>query len=152
MTSEQPTDPGPRFGTERNPARATLGGKVAKVATALGTPFMPWQRHVADVACEIDPVTGFFFYREIRLLVPRQQGKTTLLLAKATHRMLSAPRMRLVYTAQTRNMARRRLEEDFYTPIADSALSYFLAKTGGDMPGFRAQAGSEHIRFTNNSR
>ncbi len=113
---------------------------------------MPWQRHVADVACEIDPVTGFFFYREIRLVVPRQQGKTTLLLAKGTHRMLSAPRMRLVYTAQTRNMARRRLEEDFYTPIADSALAYFLAKTGGDMPGFRAQAGSEHIRFANASR
>ena len=152
MTSEKPTNPGPRFGTERNPARATLGGKVAKVAAALGTPFMPWQRLVADVACEIDPVTGCYFYREVRVVVPRQQGKTTLLLAKGTHRMLSAPRMRLVYTAQSRNMARRRLEEDFYAPIADSALSYFLAPTGGSMPGFRAQAGSEHIRFANGSR
>jgi len=152
VSSTKPSDPPPRFGTTRNPDRATLGGKVAKVGSALGTPFMPWQRLVADVACEIDPETGLFWYREVRLVIPRQQGKTTILLAKATHRMLSAPRMRLVYTAQTRNMARRRLEEDFYGPISDSVLSYFLAQTGGEMPGFRSQAGSEHIRFTNNSR
>lgn len=152
MTSARPTDPPPTYGTPRNQARATLGGKVAKVSAALGAPFMPWQRHVADVACEIDPETGFYFYREVRLVLPRQQGKTTLVLAKATHRCLSKPRQRLVYTAQTRNMARRRLEEDFYDPIADSALGYFLAATKGEKPGFRAQSGSEHIRWANSSR
>ncbi len=152
VTSARATDPPPRFGTERNLTRATLGGKVAKVGAALGTPFMPWQRYVADVACEINPATGFFFYREVRLIIPRQQGKTTILLAKGTHRCLSAPRQRHVYTAQTRNMARRRLEEDFYDPISDSALSYFLAATGGPKPGLRAAAGSEHIAFANRSR
>jgi phage terminase large subunit-like protein len=114
---------------------------------------MPWQRLVSDVACEIDPDTGTYYYREVRLVVTRQAGKTTILLAKGAHRCLSVPRQRLVYTAQTRNMARRRLEEDFYDPIADSVLEHFLAKTGsGPKPGFRSQTGSEHIRFANNSR
>ena len=35
--------------------RETLGGAVAEVAEALGTPLMPWQRQVADVAMELDP-------------------------------------------------------------------------------------------------
>ena len=47
---------------------------------------MPWQRHVADVAGEIDPATGLPVYREIVLLVPRQSGKTTLLLSEMVHR------------------------------------------------------------------
>jgi hypothetical protein len=39
----------PAFGTPRDPSRATLGGRVADAAARLGKPFMPWQRHVADV-------------------------------------------------------------------------------------------------------
>jgi hypothetical protein len=152
VTSTPATDPAPRFATQRDPSRPTLGGKVAKISAALGAPFMPHQRLMADVTAEIDPATGYFFYREARILLPRQNGKTQLLLAKGTHRCLSAPRQRLVYTAQTRNMARRRLEEDFYDPISDSALAYFLARTGGIKPGFRSQAGSEHIAFANRSR
>ncbi len=149
-----PTDfPLPRFGTPRDPSRQTVGGRVAKIGLALGTPFMPWQRHVADVASELDPATGLFWYREVRLFVPRQVGKTTLLRAKGVHRCLSGPRMRHVYTAQTRIMALQRLEMDFYDPIADSAMGFFLdRRAGGEKPGFRRQSGNEHIRFLNGSR
>ena len=42
---------------------------------------MPWQRHVADIAYELDEETGRLAYREVRLTVPRQSGKTTLMLA-----------------------------------------------------------------------
>ena len=56
-----------------------MGGAVAQVAKALGTPLMPWQRMVADVALELDPATGRLAYRQIGLTVPRQSGKTTLL-------------------------------------------------------------------------
>src|SRR6187402_2567303 len=104
----KPDFPLPRFGTKRDYSRETLGPAVGVVMTMLGQPPMPWQQYVLDVACEIDPVTGKFFYREVRLIVMRQQGKTTLLLGKAAHRCLAWPAMRLVYTAQTRNMARRR--------------------------------------------
>ena len=57
----------PLFATPRDPSRATLGGAVASVATQLGTPLMPWQRLVADVAMELDPVTGRLAYSEVDL-------------------------------------------------------------------------------------
>jgi phage terminase large subunit-like protein len=121
----------------------------------MGITLMPWQRYVLDIACEIDPTTGNFYYREIRLIVPRQQGKTVLLLAKAIHRMLAWPGMRLVYTAQTRNMAKQRLIEDFHEPLAASPLAGMLDHTLGrrdGRPGLRTQAGDEHMAFANKSR
>ena len=47
-----------RGGTARNPERGTDGGKVGRFAAMLGTPLLPWQQYVADVAGEIDPETG----------------------------------------------------------------------------------------------
>ena len=93
----------PRFSTPRHPDRDTMGPQVAKVAQALGTPLMPWQQHVADVALEIDPETGRLAYRELVLTVPRQSGKTTLILALAVHRAIGFGQpQRITYTAQTR--------------------------------------------------
>lgn len=75
---------------------------MAKIARALGQPFMPWQQHVADVAGEVDPRTGLPVYREIVLLVPRQSGKTTLLLSEMVHRAWAFGRPQLTrYAAQT---------------------------------------------------
>lgn len=42
----------------------------------LGQPFMPWQSLVADVGGEINPETGLPAYREVRVTVPRQSGKS----------------------------------------------------------------------------
>src|SRR5689334_10794972 len=78
----------PRWGTPRRPDRATLGPRAAEVATLLGTPLMPWQRHVLDVALEVDPETGRLAYQEVDLTVPRQSGKTLLLLCLMVHRAL----------------------------------------------------------------
>ena len=77
----------PLHGTPRRPDRATLGGAVAEVAEALGTPLMPWQRHVVDVALELRP-DGIPAYRQVTLSVPRQSGKSTLLAALMVHRLL----------------------------------------------------------------
>src|SRR4051812_49967125 len=76
----------PRFGTPRSPERATLGPAVGMLSAMLGMPFMEWQQHVADVVLEIDPDTGELVYDEYLLTVPRQSGKTTFILAKASHR------------------------------------------------------------------
>lgn len=75
---------------------------MGKIARRLGSPLMPWQQHVADIAGEVDPKTGLPVYREIVLLVPRQSGKTTLLLAHIVHRAFAfgAPQMTR-YAAQT---------------------------------------------------
>lgn len=113
----------------------------------LGKPFMPWQQYVADVVMEIDPATGRFWYSEYDLTVPRQSGKSTFVLAKATHRCLSTkffgPRQQLVYTAQTRKDARKKFEEDFAPDMA-VARQIKAAPHWGN--------GNEHVRFPNRSR
>lgn len=107
----------PRFGTPRNPERATLGHEVAGVARRLRKPLMPWQQHVADVALELDPDTGELWYEEIVITVPRQSGKTTLLLALMVWRCVVMARrlgpQTVTYLAQRRQSARKKLEREF---------------------------------------
>ncbi len=94
--------PPPRFGTKRNLDNPTRGWQVARIAQALGQPLMPWQQHVADVALEYDATTGLPLYRECNLLVPRQSGKTSLILALIVHRAVAWGGPQLThYTAQT---------------------------------------------------
>ncbi len=115
----------------------------------LGKPFMPWQQQVADVLLEIDPATGRLAYSEFGLTVPRQSGKSTLLLAKAVHRASATqffgPRQRIVYTAQTRQKAREKWEEDFLGQLQVS--SAFRGRFRQSM-----QSGNEHVRFSNGSK
>lgn len=110
----------PQWGTMRDFSRATYGGKVAKIARMLGTPLMPWQRYVADVALEIDPETGLLAYRGVDVTVPRQSGKTSLILAVAVWRAMRRPRQKIVYGAQT-GVAAREKWEDEHLPLLDGA-------------------------------
>lgn len=129
----------PRFFTPRNLDRPTLGAKAAEVAVALGTPFMPHQRYVADVALEVDPATGLLFYREIDWLVPRQSGKTTALLVIAIHRARAwASAQNIKYAAQTRNDSRQKWEDDHVVALEASVFGkrkpkpYRVRKTNGN--------------------
>jgi hypothetical protein len=133
----------PRWMTQRSPDRPSLGPRVAQVAETLGTKLMPWQRHVADVALEVDPDTGLLVYRRIVLTVPRQSGKTTLLLAVMVHRALSWRRQRLVYTAQTRLKARKKWDEE-HVPVLEASPYRGLFKV-------TRQIGQEGIRWRNGS-
>src|SRR5262245_7346570 len=105
----------PRWATPRSPQRRTLGPQVAAVAARLGTPLMPWQRLVADVGLELLE-DGRPAYREVIVPVPRQSGKTSLILAVEVQRAVGwAPAFgpqRLVYSAQTGADARKKLLED----------------------------------------
>ncbi|MBF6483852.1 hypothetical protein IU431_06730 [Nocardia otitidiscaviarum] len=71
---------------------------------------MPWQHQVADVALEVDD-RGRFVHPLVVISVPRQSGKTTLVLAKHVHRCLSRPRARAWHTAQTGQDARDQWRE-----------------------------------------
>lgn len=95
----------PRYATERDPSRETLGPVMAKLASALGKPLMPWQRQVVDVAGEIDPRTGRMAYDRVLVSVQRQAGKTTLVRTVALWAAMQEAG-RAWYTAQTRNDAR----------------------------------------------
>ena len=139
----------PRFGTARNFDRPTLGPAVGAVSRRLGKPFMPWQQYVADVVMELDPVTFRLVYNEMGLTIPRQQGKSTWVEAKSVHRCTATKffgrRQHVVYTAQTRQKAREKWEEDFLPGLEASRdfRGRFKPHWGN---------GNEHVRFANGSR
>lgn len=134
----------PRFATARDESRPTRGGEVAKIAEALGTPLMPWQRLVADVALEVDPASGLLVYREVVLTVPRQSGKTTLILALMVHRALMVdPPATITYTAQTRLDARKKWEDDHCKALEKSIFR--------GQYQVRKQIGQEAIMWGNGS-
>jgi Phage terminase large subunit gpA, ATPase domain len=138
----------PKWATRRRPERATFGGELAAVGAALGQPFMPWQRDVADVGGEIDPVTGGPAYREVIVGTPRQQGKTTLYLTWQIHRC-TAPRwsqpQRSAFTAQSGKDARDKWLDELFPLIRRSKkLKPLVSRIYEGM-------GNEYIRFSNGS-
>lgn len=134
----------PRFATPRNPGRRTLGPAVAKASRALGTPLMPWQQLVADVAGEVDD-SGLLVYPLVVVTVQRQAGKTRLDLAQSVQRCLMAPRRKVWHTAQTGQEARKKWGE-----LVDDVLASPLKRTVMGKP--KRSAGSEALTFINGSK
>lgn len=133
----------PRWATPRTPSRETHGPVLGRIAAELGTPFMPWQQRVADVALEIDPTTGRLAYREVRLTVPRQSGKTSLMLALVLHRALGQARQRIAYTAQTGSDARKKWQDDWLPALEHTRFRRFFHP--------RLANGHEALVFVNQS-
>jgi len=108
---------------------------------------MPWQEQAAMVAGEIDPDTGFPAYREVIISVPRQSGKTTLVLSFEVERCLFwQGRQRVTYTAQTGKDAREKLIED-QAPILEQSTLW----KGFGQRVYRG-VGAESILWKNGSR
>jgi len=131
----------PLNATRRDPAYPTEGGRVALIGQALGTPFMPWQRYVADVAGELNP-DGSYHYPVVVVSVPRQSGKTTLMRAVGTDRAVSRDGLGVFYTAQTGKDARERWK-DLVKAIKASPLQGMIR--------VRSAAGAERVVFANGS-
>jgi len=136
----------PRYATARNPSRKTRGAELAAIAARLGTPLMEWQRLIADVGLEVldDGITPA--YREIVVTVPRQSGKTALVLAWELHRALAwgSPQA-IAYTAQTGFDARRKLMDDQVPALQNSTLAPSIRR-------IYTANGNESIIFRNGSR
>jgi phage terminase large subunit-like protein len=132
----------PRYATTRTPERETLGRAAGKLARLLGSPLMPWQRLVADVALEVD-AAGRLIYRDVVLTVPRQQGKSFLILVLLLVRSLLQPRSNAVYTAQSGLDARKKLGEDWLPAVQASVI-------GTQVTAYLAP-GRESLRFSNGS-
>lgn len=90
-----------RGGTLPDESRRNMGARVAAVAAMLGTPLLPWQRYVADVATEIDETSGSFRYDHVVLSTPRQCGKSALVDVYGTFNASLCDARRIVYAAQT---------------------------------------------------
>lgn len=150
----------PRFGTPRDLGRATYGHELAEVARRLRKPLMPWQQYVADVALEVDPATGELFYEEVVITVPRQSGKTTLILALMAWRCVIVARrlgpQTVTYLAQSGKMARRKLEREF-VPILKRGIGFRMVPHSRARPqrptDFKPSMnnGNEHILFGTDS-
>lgn len=116
------------------------------VAAMLGKPLMAWQQHVADVILEIDPATGRLAYDEFLLTVPRQSGKSTFLLAKATHRAMATkffgPGQQIAYAAQTKIKATEKFEKDYATVLKYARRIDARVRTGNMKVDIRYPNGS----------
>ena len=141
----------PRFGTARSPERKTLGPAAGLLAAMLGKPLMEWQQYVLDVLLEIDPETGELAYDEWVLTVPRQSGKTTLVLVKNSHRCMATrffgPNQQVAYAAQTKLKATEKFEKDYALAIkqaarAAPAFKQVLVRTGNVKVDIRYPNGS----------
>lgn len=131
----------PRFGTPRNPERRTYGPAVGRVSALCGMPLMPWQQHVADVACELDSA-GRFAHSLVVLIAQRQSGKSELLFPVNVHRALIRDWSGVYHTAQSGFDAR-----DRWLNWAERLESSRLARLMSG-PARRANGG-ESIRFRN---
>lgn len=111
----------PRRHTRRSD-RPTNGTAAAAVARAKGRPFMPWQQRAADVALEIDPATGLYWYGLVIVTVQRQAGKTKLESDVADHRCLTVPDARVWYTAQTGKDASAWMRDEHFPALARAGV------------------------------
>ena len=101
LTSSPPPSPLPSWATPRSPERPTYGPAVAALAEVMGRPLMPWQKVVADVSLEVDPLTRPPARARATVTVPRQSGKTVLYAVVGNHRALTVRFGRVWYTMQT---------------------------------------------------
>lgn len=142
-SSERWTVP-PRWATPRTPERPTYGAAVAAASEAMGRPFMPHQRHIADVFLEVqseeagDPEPGEWAYDDGTALLERRAGKTSLCAPIVTHRQRAVERAQMFMTAQTRDKARRR-----WLDITDDLTSSVLR---GDVHR-KTSIGHEELRW-----
>lgn len=140
MTTWWPAGAGapPLYATRRNPDLPTDGPQVAVIADTLGTPLIPWQRYVAEVANERRP-DGSYEHQVVIVFVPRQTGKTTLTRAQGAHRCLVCGRD-VFYTAQTGKDARERwmdLVKTLRTHPALAARTDVALRAGGEKVTFQ---------------
>jgi phage terminase large subunit-like protein len=131
----------PRWATPRT-SRRTLAPEVAKTARDLGIPLLPWQRLVLSTALERSGRRPA--YRDVLVSVPRQSGKSSMALALIVWRLLDQPDQLVLYSAQSRISARRKLLHTWWPRIARSPLA-------GRFKLFRG-FGAETLQADNGSR
>ena len=132
----------PRVSTAATPDRPNQLGQIAGIMRRLGTPIMPWQEHVARIATE--QIDGRPAYRTVICTVPRQCGKSSLLLGVLVAGMVNG-HARSVYTAQTGFDAKRKLIDDWAPLLEASSLGPLVKRV------YRA-VGMEAIHFRNGGR
>ncbi len=110
----------PRWATPRT-RRRTYGPQVAATARELGFSLLPWQREVLAVALERSGRRPA--YRDCLVSTGRQAGKSVLLVSLIVWWLLAESDQLVLYSAQSRVAARRRLLHTWWPRIARSPLA-----------------------------
>src|SRR5213080_3916345 len=104
----------PKWATPRRPERESFGGEIAAAGAALGQPFMPHQRMIAEVGGEVNRRTGLPAYRTVIGTVSWQIHRCT------------APRwahpQRSAFTAQSGKDARDKWLDELFPLIRKSRV------------------------------
>lgn len=135
----------PRHHTPRSD-RPTHGHQVAAIAKAKGRPLMPHQRAAVDVALEIDPATGLYWYGLVIVSFQRQAGKTKLEGDVADHRCLFKPRARVWITQQTGKDASAWMRDEHFTSLREAPI-FGVPGTPGCKYLLSRRAGQEGVEW-----
>lgn len=119
--------PAPKFATAPDLSRVSLGRRQDRFSQVwLGSPFMPHQKLIADLAGELveDPETGLLVpaYSLVLVTIQRQAGKSHLAMGQTAERCFTVNRFRSWYTAQTGSDARDQFLKFQDDVVHDTAL------------------------------
>jgi len=121
---------------------ATLGAEAAAACSLIGTRFIPWQTHAANLAGTLTD-RGRFRYRRVVLIVPRRAGKTKLVLGYALAVTRRRRMARAFYASHRRETSAAMWRDDWFPALEGSALHpRYLA--------LRRSNGSEAITWKHN--
>jgi hypothetical protein len=109
----------------------------------MGWPLLPWQEYVSDVAGEIDPETGTYYYGTVVITVQRQAGKTTLDMAAGVQNSCLGPGRKVWYTAQSGQHAAAKWREMVDDVFLESGIKSIATPLYSN--------GSQALRFWNGS-
>jgi hypothetical protein len=118
----------------------------------LGKEPMPWHAEVFETAFEVDTF-GLLWYREVVIVIPRQSGKSTLVIPWGVHRMTTwGERQFMLYTAQTRMAAKQKLVDEQFYAINASPFRRLLIpnRQGKILPNL--SHGEERMEWANGSK
>jgi hypothetical protein len=129
------------------------GADLSETTARLRRRLFGWQAYAARVGLERR--RDRWRYPLVTMCVPRQSGKTTLLMALAVHRCLSQPDAQVWYTAQSRQDAIMRWRE-MIRSLRRSDLSEALPRAhvpaGGADYRVWTTTGYESVEFANGSQ
>lgn len=134
--------PTPRIGPPR-PLRHGLDG-YREVSSSLGITPMPWQETAASYLTAIGPEDKWL-YREVAVVVARQNGKTTLTKPIIVQRLKAG--RHILHIAQVRELPRIMFEA--IADVLEETAPDLFPKRRGKIIWPRRGAGSESIVLTN---
>jgi hypothetical protein len=138
--------PAPRFITPMDPSAPNEGREIAKLARAFGKPMMPHQRTIVTGATELTPL-GLYKYSRVVILLPRQAGKTTLVGPVQVHRIMTRPRIKAFFGAQTGKDADKRMRDLIQLAMGSPLAPLFKPRYAAGSMGLSLGNGSRLSTF-----